>query len=238
MSRGWERIIQAGWRKRQGRRLLIGSAPLALLLTASLAYNAGAIVPAAPSKQQHAPPKAVGAAGLLAVAQHELERGSFNAAADYALSAAAQAPTLSDYAHFIRAQAEQNLNNYGEVAKSVTHVFTQVPVSPLVGQTAALAVRAELGNNGPKNGLELIRKYYDRIPQPQADLLLAQCLQAVADLPQAAEYYQRVYYGYPSAKEATDAANALVAIKQQLGEKLSAAHAGGHDCSCSKAVRL
>ena len=218
MSPGWERIIQASWRKRQGPTLLIGSAPLALLLTASLVYNVRAVVPAAPSTQQHAPPKAVGAAGLLAVAQHELEHGSFNPAADYALSAAAQAPTLSDYAHFVRAQAEQNLKNYGEVAKSVTRVFNQVPVSPLVGQTAALAVRAELDNDVPKNALELIRKYYDRIPQPQADLLLARCLHAVSDLPQAAEYYQRVYYGYPSAKEATDAANALVAIKQQLGE--------------------
>jgi soluble lytic murein transglycosylase len=49
-------------------------------------------------------------------------------------------------------------------------------------------------------------------------LLLARCFQATGDLAQAAEYYQRVYYQYPSSKEATDAANALVEVKQSLGD--------------------
>jgi soluble lytic murein transglycosylase len=164
------------------------------------------------------PPKAVGAAGLIAVAQHELDAGHFQPAAEYAESAASKAPSLSDYAHYIRAQAEYKLKNYGEVSKSVTHVFNQSPASPFVGSAAALAVRAELDNDSPKNGLELIKKYYDHIPQPQADLLLAQCFAGVGDLPQAAEYYQRVYYQYPTAPQATDAANALVDIKAKLAD--------------------
>ena len=47
--------------------------------------------------------------------------------------------------------------------------------------------------------------------------MIARGLQGSGDLAQAAEYYERVYYNYPAAKEATDAANALVVIKQQLG---------------------
>jgi soluble lytic murein transglycosylase len=169
---------------------------------------------------QAAPPKprVVGAAGLIAIAQRELDAGNFGPAAEYAGSASSKAPILDDYAQFIRAQAEYKLQNYGEVANSAARVFSHDPVSPFVGAAAALAVRAELDNNSAKNGLDLIRKYYERIPQPQADLLLAQCFAGTGDLAQSAEYFQRVYYQYPSAKEATDAANALVDLKQRLGD--------------------
>ncbi len=163
-------------------------------------------------------PKAVGAAGLIAVAQHQLELGNFGAAAEYATEASSKAPMLDDYAQYIRAQAEYQLKNYAEVQQSATRVFDQVPPSPLVGPAAALAVRADLDGNSPKQGLELIKKYADVIPQPQSDLLLARCFEATSDLAQAAEYYQRVYYTYPTAKEATDAANALVDLKQRLGD--------------------
>ena len=164
------------------------------------------------------PPKVVGAAGMIALAQHQLDLGNFSAAADYASASAAKAPSLDDYAHYIREQAEYGLKNYAEVAKSATHVFNQVPTSPFIGPAAALAVRADLDGDRPKDALDLIKKHYDVIPQPQADLLLARCFAGTGDLAQAAEHYQRVYYDYPTAKEATDAANALVDVKQRLGE--------------------
>lgn len=170
----------------------------------------------APSKPQA--PKIVGAAGLIAVAQHQLELGNQQAAVDYASSASMKAPILDDYAQYIRAQAEYQLKNYPEVAQSATRIFDYAPVSPFVGPAAALAVRADLEGNSAKQALDLIKKYYDRIPQPQADLLLARSFDSTGDLPQSAEYYQRVYYNYPSAKEATDAANALVDLKQRLGD--------------------
>jgi soluble lytic murein transglycosylase len=163
-------------------------------------------------------PKAVGAAGTLAVAQHQLEQGNFNAAADYATAAGRKAPLLSDYAQYVRAQAEYKLKNYPEVAKAVTHVFTHDPVSPLLGPAAALAVNADLDNDNPKHAFELVKKYFDRIPQPQATLLLARAFQANGDLAQAAEYFQRVYYGYPVAREAADAADALVSLKARLAD--------------------
>jgi soluble lytic murein transglycosylase len=160
----------------------------------------------------------VGAAGLIAVAQRELDNKNFSAAAEYAQAALPKAPVLADYAHFIRAQAEYELHNYSNVNESAKRIFDFAPPSPLVGPVAALAVRADLEGDSPKQALELIRKYFDVVPQPQADLLLARCYQATGDLPQAAEYFQRVYYGYPSAKEATDAANALVDLKEKMGD--------------------
>ncbi len=162
-------------------------------------------------------PKVVGAAGLIAVAQHQLDLGNFESAAEYATEASSKAPLLDDYAQYVRAQAEYELKNYSEVQQSATKVFNQEPPSPLVGAAAALAVRADLEGNSPKQALELIKKYADVIPQPQSDLLLARSFEATGDLAQAADYYQRVYYTYPVAKEASDAANALVDIKQRLG---------------------
>lgn len=161
----------------------------------------------------------VGAAGLISVAQHELDQGNLPAAVEYATAAAGKAPILADYAQYIRAQAEYRLQKYDEVNKSAAKIFEHVPASPFVGAVAALAVRADLDGDSPKQALELVKKYFEKIPQPQADLLLARSFEATGDLPQAAEYYQRVYYSYPTAtKEATDAANALVGLQQKLGD--------------------
>jgi soluble lytic murein transglycosylase len=164
------------------------------------------------------PAKAVGAAGLISVAEHELEMGNYAAAAEYASSAASKAPILNDYAQFIRAQAEYRLRNYKDVDKSVTQIFNFEPLSPLVGRAAVLAVTADLEGDQPKLALELVRKYFDRIPQPQAFMLYARCFQGNGDLAQAAEYYQRVYYGYPLAQEVGEAATTLAEIKPKLGD--------------------
>lgn len=162
--------------------------------------------------------KSVGAAGMLAVAQHQLELQKYSAASEYAKTAAAKAPVLADYAYYIRAQAELQLRNYANVTESATRIFEHAPVSPFVGAAAALGVRADLDGDRPKEALQLIKKYFEVIPQPESSLLLARCFQATGDLPQAAEYFNRVYYGYPNAKEAAEAGGALAELKTKLGD--------------------
>lgn len=196
--------------------LLVGGATSPPLLRAANAPQKKKAKPKPAPKP--ASPKNVGAAGLIAVAQHQLELKNYPLAVEYSTAAAKSAPTLDDYAHYIRAQAEYALRNYADVTESATHVFNQVPTSPFVGAAAALAVRADLDGDSPKQALDLIKKYFDVVPQPAADLLLARSFEGNGDLPQAAEYYQRVYYGYPTAREATDAANALVEVKAKLGD--------------------
>jgi soluble lytic murein transglycosylase len=171
-----------------------------------------------PVVQKAQPPKVVGAAGLIAVAEHELDLGHFSEAATYANSAAGNAPILRDYAYYIREQAEYNLKSYSDVNQAAVQVFDQEPESPFVGAAAALAVKADLDADQPKQALELVAKYADVIPQPQSDLLLARAYAGTGDLKKAANYYQRVYYSYPnSTREATDAANALVDVKEKMG---------------------
>ncbi len=165
-----------------------------------------------------APVKSVGAAGPIALAQHQLETQNYAAASEYAKTAAGKAPVLADYAHYIRAQAELQLRHYGNVAESATRIFNHAPLSPFVGPAAALAVRADLDGDHPKEALQLIKKYFGVIPQPEANLLLARCFQATGDLPQAAEYFNRIYYDYPNSREATDAGAALADLKTRLGD--------------------
>lgn len=162
--------------------------------------------------------KVVGAAGTLAVAQHQLEIRNFAAASEYAKNAAAKAPVLADYAYYVRAQAELQLRNFSNVTESATRIFEHAPVSPFVGAAAALGVRADLDGDHPKEALQLVKKYFEVIPQPEASLLLARCFQATGDLPQAAEYFNRVYYEYPNAREAVDAGGALAELKTRLGD--------------------
>jgi soluble lytic murein transglycosylase len=162
--------------------------------------------------------KAAGAAALLALAQKQLDSNNLQTAVDYASRASQEAPELDDYANYVRIQAQARLRNPSEVTKAVAHVLEHNPVSPLTGPAAALAVQADLDADKPKAALELIRKFYSRIPQPQADSLLARAFQATGDLPQAAEYFQRVYYGYPKTRESADAENALNDLRTKLGE--------------------
>lgn len=172
------------------------------------------VVLEAPSRQDSS---GISAAAALSLAQKRLEQTNFRSAAADAAYAAKRAPSVADYAEYIRAEAEYQMKDYPAVELATAHVFEHSPVSPLVGQAAALLVQADLERNRPQDALRLIQKYFRRLPQPQGDLLLAQCFEATGDLPQAAEYDQRVYYNYPTAPEATVAANALADLKKRLG---------------------
>jgi soluble lytic murein transglycosylase len=220
----WERTIRAGW----------SSAVAAVAATAFSATLFAAAVKHSSTKSHKkttssaakkktpastAPKaKAAGAAALLALAQKQLDGNNLQTAVEYASRASQEAPELDDYANYVRAQAQARLRNPAEVTKAVAHVLEHNPVSPLTGPAAALAVQADLDADKPKQALELIRRFYSRIPQPQADSLLARAFQATGDLAQAAEYFQRVYYGYPKTNESSDAENALNDLRTKLGE--------------------
>jgi soluble lytic murein transglycosylase len=173
----------------------------------------------APAKPLGPPkPQASGPAASISLAKQYLQVNNPSAALEQANIAAVKVPQLNDYAQYYRAQAEYQLKNYAEVSKSVTQVFNQQLLSPLTGASAAVGVSAYLDAGNPKQAFDLVKKYFDKIPQPQATLLLARCLQANGDLPQAAEYFQRVYYNYPNSREAADAATALADLKIKLAD--------------------
>ncbi len=174
----------------------------------------GPAKPAGPPK-----PQASGPAANISLAKQYLEINNPAMALEQADTALIRVPQLTDYAQYYRAQAEYQLKNYPDAGKAVTQVLSQQqPISPLTGPAAAVGVSAYLDSGNPKQAFDLVKKYFDKIPQPQATTLLARCLVANNDLPQAAEYYQRVYYNYPNSKEATEAATSLADLKTKLAD--------------------
>jgi soluble lytic murein transglycosylase len=220
MKHSLEPTIPAKWLSRLGQKGPVALLLFATLVPATLFATASTRSSKRKPVTESTPPKAkaAGAAVLLALAQKQLDHNNLATAAEYAIRAAKEAPELDDYANYVRAEAQSRARNSSEVSKAVARVLEHNPVSPLTGPAAAIAVQSDLDTDNPKEALDLLRKFYVRIPQPQGDFLLARAFQATGDLPQSAEYFQRVYYGYPKSSDAADAQNFLNDLKTKLGE--------------------
>lgn len=128
-------------------------------------------------------------------------------------------PKLADYIAWFIASAQFEAESYVDVPTTLAPLWTQSPPSPLVGRAALVAARADLKTSHPHEALELLRKYYDRIAQPQGDLTMAAAFAADGDPVSAAVYAQRVYYRYPASTEAAQAETDLAKLREQLGER-------------------
>ena len=128
-------------------------------------------------------------------------------------------PQLADYIAWFLASAQFDAESYTDVPATLQRVFAQSPPSPLVWRAALLTSRADLQLGRSHDAVALLRKYYDKLPQPQGDLALATAFAADNDLPNAAAYDQRVYYGYPLAPEAAQAEADLAKLRDQLGDR-------------------
>ena len=128
-------------------------------------------------------------------------------------------PKLADYVAWFLASAEFDTQAYSEVPKTLDAVWSQSPPSPLVWRAALLDARALEQAGNPQGALEVLRKYYDKLPQPQGDLAMAAALAASGDPVSAALYDQRVYYGFPASSEAAQADSESAKLRAQLGDR-------------------
>jgi len=143
-----------------------------------------------------------------------------NAAAIAALNPlAAKFPQLRDYIAWFQASAQFDALQYSDVSKTLEPVWKQTPTSPLLGRSALLAAQAYVRANNPHSAVELLRKRYNRLSQPQGDAALATALAADGDAVAAAVYQQRVYYSYPLSAEAAQAESELARLKSELGPR-------------------
>lgn len=126
-------------------------------------------------------------------------------------------PQLADYALWFLASAEFESKDLAHVPLTLERVWKQTPASPLAGRAVLLAAKAELlaGNNAA--ALATLRTNYSLLPQPQGDLALAGAFYANGDPVSAAIYDQRVFYGFPLANEAAQAAEEIVRLHAALG---------------------
>jgi tetratricopeptide (TPR) repeat protein len=96
-------------------------------------------------------------------------------------------------------------------------VWSFQPISPLLGKAAVMAARSyeQLGQHA--EALQTLRTFNERLPQPEGLLLLGRNAEAASDTAGAASYYQRVFYDYPTSKEAVEADAAVARLRGVLG---------------------
>jgi soluble lytic murein transglycosylase len=144
-------------------------------------------------------------------------------------------PKLADYVAWFLASAQFDAQEYAEVSKTLEGVWLQSPASPLASRAALLDARALEQAGNPQGALEVLRKYYDKLPQPQGDLAMAAAFAASGDPVSAAVYDQRVYYGFPASSEAAQADSEAAKLRTQLGGRYPPAPGGA---MLGRAVKL
>jgi len=157
-----------------------------------------------------------GALALLVVGATEAE-GDHPAEAIPLLEAAkARLSKISDYPAYYLAEALHGAKKYGEAITQLETVLRAPPASPLRTRAILLAGQIYLDSGTPAQGVKLLRENLAPLPQPEGIHLLAQCLEAAGEPAAAAAAYQRIYYEYPMAREARDAATALARLRRRL----------------------
>jgi soluble lytic murein transglycosylase len=127
-------------------------------------------------------------------------------------------PKLADYSAWFLASAQFGVKNYSKVPATLEVVWKQKPPSPLAARAYILAAQAYEQSGAPNNAVEILRKNYALLPQPQGDLALATAFGLAGDAVSAAVYNQRVYYGFPASTEAGLAEAEIARLKTQLGD--------------------
>ncbi|HEY1756198.1 MAG TPA: transglycosylase SLT domain-containing protein [Bryobacteraceae bacterium] len=128
-------------------------------------------------------------------------------------------PKLADYVGWLEASSQFGLKNYAGVEAALDPVWKQTPASPLTVKADMLAAQAFLQNGSAQRAVDLLRKNYAVLPQPQGDLALAQAFSAAGDAVNAAVYDQRAYYGYPNSAEAASALADMARLQAAMGDK-------------------
>jgi soluble lytic murein transglycosylase len=151
------------------------------------------------------------ALGVAAYQNNEFE----TAAAELAM-VEGKLPRLADYAGYYLAAARVESKAFAAVSKPLQATRNADPASPFEDRSWLVEARA-LQVDKPAEAVRLLRGHYAALPQPEGDLIIADSYLANRQQGLAAEFYQRVYYGFISGDASARAAAALPALEQELG---------------------
>jgi len=126
-------------------------------------------------------------------------------------------PKLADYTAYYLAAARSETQDYAAAARDAARVRTVPLASPFAAKSLVLEARGLAASGSAPEAVRMLREHYADLPQPDGDLAMAIASEAARDLPQSAQYYQRVYYQYPTGDPATRAAAALMALRDAMG---------------------
>jgi soluble lytic murein transglycosylase len=125
-------------------------------------------------------------------------------------------PRLADYIAYYIAAAKAQANDDAGVEEALKPV--RGVASPLKPQLTMLEAKALIHLKGYLEAIKILRDHFGALPQPDADLTLAQAYEGQGELAQAAILYQRVYYTKPATPLAVDAAAAIERLKGSMGK--------------------
>jgi len=126
-------------------------------------------------------------------------------------------PKLADYTAYYLAAAHSETQDYAVAAREAAVVRSTPPRSPFAAKSMVLQARGLAASGSALEAVRMLHEHYVDLPQPDGDLALAIGYEAARDLPHAAQYYQRVYYEYPTGDPATRAAAALITLREGMG---------------------
>jgi soluble lytic murein transglycosylase len=152
----------------------------------------------------------------LALGVADYEQKNFMATIAELRAAVPKFPRIADYIGYYLAAARVEANDFDGVAKDLEPVFAAPLASPFAGRAWLLEARA-LKPTDAAGAVRLLRDHYAILPQPDGDLTLADCYQAAGDLPNAVDFYQRIYYQYVVGDASSKAAAALLALQDAMG---------------------
>jgi soluble lytic murein transglycosylase len=158
-----------------------------------------------------------GALAKFALGMSAFTEKNYTGAVENLKAAQPRLSKLADYIDYYVAAASIENRDYAGVAQQLESVRAHAVASPLVQKAAVLEAKAYNETGSPGNAIRLLRNYYNDLPQPDGDFVLASAYEAAQDFPNAVAAYQRVYYHYPATEDAARASAALMALREKLG---------------------
>ncbi|HMD71245.1 MAG TPA: transglycosylase SLT domain-containing protein [Bryobacteraceae bacterium] len=138
-------------------------------------------------------------------------------AAIAALRKVQKLPQIADYTAWYLAASRVELSDNAGVATDLAPTHNTPAPSPFSARAWVLEARA-LETTQPAEAARILREHYAELPQPEGDVTLADCYRAANDPVHAADFYQRVYYQFPTGAASTRAGAALLALQDSMGD--------------------
>jgi soluble lytic murein transglycosylase len=126
-------------------------------------------------------------------------------------------PKVDDYVLFHLGAARLSLGDPAEARQLLHRVVTGKPESPFLPQAILLEAKALTDLGQPREALRLLESRQASVPPASLALAQGKAWEVLGEHQQAVAAYQRVYYGFPLAEQASRAAEALATLRRAMG---------------------
>jgi len=126
-------------------------------------------------------------------------------------------PSVGDIVAYYLDSARVESKDYTGVVEDLAITHDSRNPSAYSGRARVLEARA-LETADPSEAVRILREHGAELPQPEGDLVLAECEEAAGHLQAAAETYQHVYALYVTGPAALRASTALASLRSRMGD--------------------